>query len=64
MFVISAYNLHTGEELYHQECEKIETALSTYQLIVPHYRNLRADDCFGVMLYTESGNIIYGFGEE
>lgn len=64
MFVVSAYDLHTGEEVYHQECEKIETALSTYQLVVPYYRNYRTDDCFGVLLYTGSGNIVYGFGEE
>lgn len=64
MFVVSAYDLHTGEEVFHQECEKIEMALTVYQPTALHYRNYCADDCFGVMLYTGSGNIVYGFGEE
>jgi hypothetical protein len=64
MFVVSAYDLHTGEEVHHRESEKIESALTDYQLAVLHYRNLCADDCFGVLLYTGSGNIVYGFGEE
>lgn len=64
MFVISAYDLHTGEEVFHQEFERIESALTAYQLAVLHYRNYCTDDCFGVLLYTESGSIVYGFGEE
>lgn len=64
MFVVSAYDLHTGEEVSHQEFEKIDPALTAYQLAVLHYRNYCTDDCFGVMLYTGSGNIVYGFGEE
>lgn len=64
MFVVSAYDLHTGEEVFHQEFEEIGAALSSYQLAVLHYRNYCTDDCFGVLLYTGSGNIVYGFGEE
>ena len=64
MFAVSAYDLHTGEEILHHEFERIEFALTAYQLAVLHYRNYCTDDCFGVMLYTESGNIVYGFGEE
>ena len=64
MFVVSAYDLHTGEEVSHQEFEKIAPALTAYQLAVLHYRNYCTDDCFGVLLYTGSGNIVYGFGEE
>ena len=64
MFIVSAYNLHDGTEVHHEEFENIEPALTAYQLAVLHYRNYCTDDCYGVMLYTESGSIIYGFGEE
>lgn len=64
MFVVSAYDLRNGDEVHHEEFENIEAALTSYQLAVLHYRNYCTDDCYGVLLYTGSGNIIYGFGEE
>ena len=64
MFVISVYDLKTGDEVYHAETNSISESLHLYELAVKHYRNYCTDDCFGVMLYTESGNIIYGFGAD
>lgn len=64
MFVISVYDLHNGNEVHHEEFEHIEAALTSYQLAVLHYRNYHSADCYGVLLYTSSGNIVYGFGEE
>ena len=65
MFIISAYDLHTGEEVAHEEKIGFQSALDCYAIVAKHFTNYFPGDCFGVMMYcgNEDAHIIFGFEE-
>ena len=62
MFIVSVYDLSVGgdKEIHREEYSDVVEALTSYYHAVKHYYN-ETDGCFGVMLFTDSGNIVYGF---
>ena len=58
MFIVSTYDVaHQGAEIIHKEFCQLADAVDYYR----HLLNLCGDV---PMLYTDSGDIIYGLGEE
>ena len=61
MFIISVYDYNdaSGERFMYEEINNITEAVERYKSYVDSFE--KHDKPYLVLLYTESGNIIYGF---
>lgn len=61
MFIISVYDYNdaSGERFMYEEINNIAEAVERYKSYVEAFE--KNDKPYLVLLYTESGNIIYGF---
>lgn len=61
MFILSFYYFDnpSGEEYDRKEFDNIEDAVEEYTNYSKAFE--KVNKLYGVLLYTESGNIIYGF---
>lgn len=65
MFIISVFDLTTGREVCRKQTNSFFTALDSYADAVNFWRDPEDSDLppFDVMLWIESGRIIYAFGD-
>ena len=61
MFIISVYDYNdsSGERFMHEEIDDISEAVKRYNDYVDSFE--KNNKPYIVLLYTDSGNIIYGF---
>ena len=61
MFIVSVYDLENqAKEVVHYNRTHLQDAINDYVAFAESYNPNR----YGVLLYTDNGNIIFGFGEE
>lgn len=67
MFIIAVYNLTDGREVAQKTKDDFAEAIETYQRAVRNWREPADENdfaLFDVMMFTGSGDIIFGFGED
>ena len=62
MFIVSVYDLQSEnvQEVTRYNYHRLPEAINDYVAFAESYN----PDRYGVLLYTDNGNIIFGFGEE